>query len=138
MVSRYHALVIHRRFPDPEPLIAYSTQHRTLKAAARSLSLALGTTDRRATPRPGPGWVTWCGLVCPDGRVLSLRQAQGKCKAIPLHLPIDLLLTSLAEQIEARARVHPCHLRPLDAPGSFGALKARGNTKHVRSGTVRG
>lgn len=71
-MSKFHAIVLHNRFPTGQE-IQHHTKHRTLASAARSLSK--GITAARL---PGPGWVTWCAVVTPEGAVMSLRQAQGK------------------------------------------------------------
>lgn len=71
-MTQFHALVVHRLFPDGQD-IQHHTKHRTMKAAARSLSKGI-----TAARKPGPGWVTYCSVVAPDGRVMSLRMAQGK------------------------------------------------------------
>jgi len=68
----YHAIVLHSHFTAPR-VIQHHTRHRSLAAAARSLSKGI-----TAALSPAPAYVTWCGVVAPCGAVMSLRQAQGK------------------------------------------------------------
>lgn len=72
MDMKYHAIVLHSHFTAPR-VIQHHTKHRSLAAAARSLSK--GITASRI---PAPAYTTWCGIVSPCGAVMSLRQAQGK------------------------------------------------------------
>jgi hypothetical protein len=70
--AKYHAIVLHSHFTRGR-VVQHHTTHRTLAAAARSLSK--GITAART---PAPAYVTWCSVIAPDGAVMSLRQAQGK------------------------------------------------------------
>lgn len=70
--GKYHAIVMHSHIAAPR-VVQRHTIHRTQAAAARSLSKGIS-----AACIPAPGYVTWCAIVAPDGRVMSLRQAQGK------------------------------------------------------------
>ena len=69
---KYHAIVLHSHFTAPR-VIQHHTRHKSLAAAARSLSKGI-----TAALRPAAGYVTGCGVVAPCGAVMSLRQAQGK------------------------------------------------------------
>lgn len=79
----YHAIVAHSHFTKPSQ-VQHHTKHRTLRAAARSLSKGISEAVK-----PGIAYDTWCGIVTPEGVVLSLRQAQGKMSLnAPIHSPI--------------------------------------------------
>jgi hypothetical protein len=71
-MDKFHAIVTHSHIAAPR-VVQHHTTHRTQAAAARSLSKGIS-----ASRIPAPGYVTWCAIVAPDGRVMSLRQAQGK------------------------------------------------------------
>ena len=92
---KYHAIVLHSHFTAPR-VIQQHTRHRSLAAAARSLSKGI-----TAALIPAPAYVTWCGVVAPCGAVMSLRQAQGKmARDVPMY-PV------LADTLRAIASVSP-------------------------------
>jgi hypothetical protein len=64
-------VLLHPEAPGGAPPSCLHRLHRTLPAACRSLSLALG---RRSRMRAPSSWAA--GIVDPDGRVFSLRGAQ--------------------------------------------------------------
>ena len=71
-MTKYHAIVAHSHITLPR-VVQHHTSHRTMAAAARSLSKGI-----TAAKRPAPAFVTWASVVSPLGDVLSLREAQGK------------------------------------------------------------
>jgi hypothetical protein len=66
----YHAVIVSFGLATPSGTVQHHTRHRTMRAAARSLSRGITLSGSRGT--------MYAGVVTPDGRALSLRQAQGK------------------------------------------------------------
>lgn len=71
------AIVLQPESPGAEPPLALYRLHRTLPAAVRSLSLAMGRRDRMRAPT-----ALAYGIVDPEGRVFSLYGARAALRGI--------------------------------------------------------